>query len=116
MVVKKSNTAVVLKPRIKSKQEREHLAKETEKFYESNKEQIQQKIIEYLQPQTPVVFSTEVSKRGDSGSSVNFFNIRIFAEGKESGNPLVSILFQAKGLSNGEGGKRSDPHELMTAC
>lgn len=116
MVVNKSNTAVVLKPRIKSKQEREHLAKETEKFYESNKEQIQQKIIEYLQPQTPVVFSTEVSKRGDSGSSVNFFNIRIFAEGKESGNPLVSILFQAKGLSNGEGGKRSDPHELMTAC
>lgn len=116
MVVNKSNTAVVLKPRIKSKQEREHLAKETEKFYESNKEQIQQKIIEYLQPQTPAVFSTEVSKRGDSGSSVNFFNIRIFAEGKESGNPLVSILFQAKGLSNGEGGKRSDPHELMTAC
>lgn len=116
MVVKKSNTAVVLKPRIKSKQEREHLSKETEKFYESNKEQIQQKIIEYLQPQTPVVFSTEVSKRGDSGSSVNFFNIRIFVEGKESGNPLVSILFQAKGLSNGEGGKRSDPHELMTAC
>ena len=48
MVVKKSNTAVVLKPRIKSKQEREHLAKETEKFYESNKEQIQQKIIDLL--------------------------------------------------------------------
>lgn len=116
MVVKNSGSKVVLKPRIKSKQEREHLAKETEKFYNSNKEQIQQKIIEYLQPQTPVVFSTEVSKRGDSASSVNFFNIRISAEGRESGNPLVSILFQAKGLSNGEGGKRSDPHELMTAC
>lgn len=116
MVVRSSGSKVVLKPRIKSKQEREHLAKETEKFYESNKEQIQQKIIEYLKPQTPVVFSAEVSKRGDSGSSVNFFNIRLSAEGKENGNPLVSILFQAKGLSNGEGGKRSDPHELMTAC
>lgn len=116
MVVKGSGSKVVLKPRIKSKQEREHLAKETEKFYNTHKEKIQQNIIQYLNPETPVTFSVEVSKRGDSGSSVNFFNIRIFKEGKEGGNPLVSILFQAKGLSNGEGGKRSDPHELMTAC
>jgi hypothetical protein len=116
MVVKGSGSKVVLKPRIKSKQEREHLAKETKTFYDRNKEEIQKKIIEYLNPETPVVFSSEVSKRGDSGSSVNFFNIRVFKEGKEGGNPLVSILFQAKGLSNGEGGKRSDPHELMTAC
>ena len=116
MVVKGSGSKVVLKPRIKSKQEREHLAKETEKFYNKNKEEIEKKIIEYLNPETPVVFSAEVSKRGDSGSSVNFFNLRVFKEGKESGNPILSILFQAKGLSNGEGGKRSDPHELMTAC
>lgn len=116
MVVKGSGSKVVLKPRIKSKQEREHLAKETEKFYDKNSEEIQEKIIEYLNPETPVVFSAEVSKRGDSGSSVNFFNLRVFKEGKESGNPILSILFQAKGLSNGEGGKRSDPHELMTAC
>ena len=116
MVVKGSGSKVVLKPRIKSKQEREHLAKETESFYDKNKEEIQSKIVQYLNPETPVVFSAEVSKRGDSGSSVNFFNIRVFKEGKETGNPLVSILFQAKGLSNGEGGKRSDPHELMTAC
>ena len=116
MVVKGSGSKVVLKPRIKSKQEREHLAQETEKFYNKNSEEIQQKIIEYLNPETPVVFSAEVSKRGDSGSSVNFFNLRVFKEGKESGNPILSILFQAKGLSNGEGGKRSDPHELMTAC
>lgn len=116
MVVRGSGSKVVLKPRIKSKQEREHLAKETEKFYNKNSEEIQQKIIEYLNPETPVVFSAEVSKRGDSGSSVNFFNLRVFKEGKESGNPILSILFQAKGLSNGEGGKRSDPHELMTAC
>lgn len=116
MVVRSSGSKVVLKPRIKSKQEREHLAKETEKFYEKNKSEINEKIIEYLKPETPVVFSAEVSKRGDSGSSVNFFNIRVFNEGKESGNPILSILFQAKGLSNGEGGKRSDPHELMTAC
>jgi len=111
-----SGNKVVLKPRIKSKQEREHLAKETEKFYENNKEKIDEKIKEYLNPETPVVFSAEVSKRGDGGSSVNFFNIRVFKEGKETGNPILSILFQAKGLSNGEGGKRSDPHELMTAC
>jgi len=116
MVVKGSGTKVVLKPRIKSKQEREHLAKETESFYDKNKEEINEKIIEYLKPDSPVVFSVEVSKRGDSGSSVNFFNIRVFKEGKETGNPILSILFQAKGLSNGEGGKRSDPHELMTAC
>ena len=116
MVVKGSGSKVILKPRIKSKQEREHLAKETEKFYNKNSEEIQQKITEYLNPETPVSFSAEVSKRGDSGSSVNFFNIRVFKEGKESGNPILSILFQAKGLSNGEGGKRSDPHELMTAC
>ena len=116
MVVKGSGTKVVLKPRIKSKQEREHLAKETESFYDKNKEEINEKIIEYLKPDSPVVFSAEVSKRGDSGSSVNFFNIRVFKEGKETGNPILSILFQAKGLSNGEGGKRSDPHELMTAC
>jgi len=116
MVVKGSGTKVVLKPRIKSKQEREHLAKETESFYDKNKEDINEKIIEYLKPDSPVVFSVEVSKRGDSGSSVNFFNIRVFKEGKETGNPILSILFQAKGLSNGEGGKRSDPHELMTAC
>lgn len=116
MVVKGSGSKVVLKPRIKSKQEREHLAKETEKFYDRNSEEIKEKIIEYLNPETPVVFSAEVSKRGDSGSSVNFFNLRVFKEGKESGNPILSILFQAKGLSNGEGGKRSDPHELMTAC
>lgn len=116
MVVKGSGSKVVLKPRIKSKQEREHLAKETESFYDKNKEEIQSKIVQYLNPETPVVFSAEVSKRGDSGSSVNFFNVRVFKEGKETGNPLVSILFQAKGLSNGEGGKRSDPHELMTAC
>ena len=116
MVVRGSGSKVVLKPRIKSKQEREHLAKATEKFYDNNKEEIHEKIIEYLEPESPVVFSAEVSKRGDSGSSVNFFNLRVFKEGKESGNPILSILFQAKGLSNGEGGKRSDPHELMTAC
>lgn len=116
MVVKGSGSKVVLKPRIKSKQEREHLAKETETFYDKNKEEIEKKIIEYLNPETPLVFSSEVSKRGDSGSSVNFFNIRVFKEGKETGNPILSILFQAKGLSNGEGGKKSDPHELMTAC
>ena len=116
MVVRGSGSKVVLKPRIKSKQEREHLAKATEKFYDNNKEKIHEKIIEYLEPESPVVFSAEVSKRGDSGSSVNFFNLRVFKEGKESGNPILSILFQAKGLSNGEGGKRSDPHELMTAC
>jgi hypothetical protein len=116
MVVKGSGSKVVLKPRIKSKQEREHLAKETETFYDKNKEEIEKKIIEYLNPETPLVFSSEVSKRGDSGSSVNFFNIRVFKEGKETGNPILSILFQAKGLSNGKGGKKSDPHELMTAC
>ena len=74
MVQVKGNK-LILKPRIKSKQEREHLAKETEKFYNKNKEEIEKKIIEYLEPDSPVVFSAEVSKRGDSGSSVNFFNL-----------------------------------------
>lgn len=115
-MVQGSGNKVVLKPRIKSKQEREHLAKETEKFYNKNSEEIQQKIIEYLNLETPVVFSAEISKRGYSSSSVKFFNIQVFKEGKESGNPILSILFQTKGLSNGEAGKRSDPHELMTAC
>ena len=116
MVVRDSGSKVVLKPRIKSKQEREHLAKETEKFYNENSEEIEKKIIEYLKPDSPVVFSTGLIK--PSGSSVNFFSIKVFKvkEGKESGNPILSIHFQTKGLSNGEGGKRSDPHELMTAC
>ena len=113
MVVRGSGSKVVLKPRIKSKQEREHLAKETEKFYNENSEEIEKKIIEYLKPDSPVVFSTGLIK---SGSSVNFFSIKVFKEGKESGNPILSIHFQTKGLSNGKGGKRSDPHELMTAC
>ena len=114
MVVRDSGSKVVLKPRIKSKQEREHLAKETESFYDKNKEEIQSKIVQYLKPETPVVFSTGLIK--PSGSSVKFFSIKVFKEGKESGNPILSIHFQTKGLSNGEGGKRSDPHELMTAC
>jgi len=110
MVVRDSGSKVVLKPRIKSKQEREHLAKETEKFYNENSEEIEKKIIEYLKPDSPVVFSTGLIK--PYGSSVNFFSIKVFKEGKESGNPILSIHFQTKGL----GGKRSDPHELMTAC
>ena len=114
MVARDSGSKVVLKPRIKSKQEREHLAKETESFYNKNSEEIEKKIIEYLKPDSPVVFSTGLIK--PSGSSVNFFSIKVFKEGKESGNPILSIHFQTKGLSNGEGGKRSDPHELMTAC
>ena len=40
MVVKGSGSKVLLKPRIKSKQEREHLAKETEKFYDRNSEAV----------------------------------------------------------------------------
>lgn len=113
MVIRNSGSKVTLRPRIKSKKERDHLARETQKFYEENREIIESNIIKFVPPQVSYTFEIDTKKETGSTGALTF-SVRVYEKDKKTA--VLTVFFQAKGLSNGEGGRRSDPHELMTAC
>jgi len=112
MVVKASNSRIKFIPRIKSKQERNHLANSTKEWVETNKNLLRDAVTPYLPGGVMYEIKIDIGVKTGSGSQTVEF--ALVAEGKK--NAAFSFWWQGKGLSNGSVGKRSDPHELMTAC
>lgn len=112
MVVKQSNSRIKFIPRIKSKQERNHLANATKDWVEENKNLLRDAITPHLPSGVMYEIKIDIGLKTGSGSQTVEF--ALVPEGKK--NAAFSFWWQGKGLSNGVAGKRSDPHELMTAC
>jgi hypothetical protein len=112
MVVKQSNSRIKFIPRIKSKQERNHLANATKEWVEENKNLLRDAITPYLPGGMMYEIKIDIGVKTGSGSQTVEF--ALVPQGKK--NATFSFWWQGKGLSNGAAGKRTDPHELMTAC
>lgn len=112
MVVKQSNSRIKFIPRIKSKQERNHLANATKDWVEENKNLLRDAITQYLP--IGVMYEIKIDIGVKTGSGSQTVEFALVPQGKK--NAVFSFWWQGKGLSNGAAGKRSDPHELMTAC
>ena len=111
MVKTPSKTQVTLVPRIKSKTERNWMRGKIKELCEDNRDEIIQNIREYI-PEG--IYEFKFEERKITGTGLLSYVIEATPEGKK--NAALRIAFQGKGLSNGAGGKREDPHELMTAC
>ena len=113
---------VTLRPRIKDKKQRTSLIDSIEKLVNNNIDIVRQKFINNLDPSE--TYEVEVPPAGIySGSSskslrIDAYQIKIDKKGNRTkpSRPTWKILIQSKGLSNGSTGKRSDPHEIMTAA
>lgn len=112
MVVKASNSRVKFIPRIKSKQERNHLANATKDWVEEHKNLLRDAVTPHLPGGVMYEIKIDIGVKTGSGSQTVEF--ALVPQGKK--NAAFSFWWQGKGLSNGAAGKRSDPHELMTAC
>ena len=111
MVKTPSKSQVTLVPRIKSKTERNWLRGKIKEMVEENRDSIIENIKNYI-PEG--VYDFKFEERKITGTGLLSYVIEAIPEGKR--NAALRIAFQGKGLSNGAGGKREDPHELMTAC
>ena len=111
MVKTPSKSQVTLVPRIKSKTERNWLRGKIKDMVEENRDAIIQNMRNYI-PEG--VYDFKFEERKIAGTGLLSYVIEAIPEGKR--NAALRIAFQGKGLSNGAGGKREDPHELMTAC
>ncbi|WLW37108.1 hypothetical protein [Synechococcus phage S-MS29] len=111
MVKTPSKSQVTLVPRIKSKTERNWLRGKIKDMVEENRDAIIQNMRNYI-PEG--VYDFKFEERKITGTGLLSYVIEAIPEGKR--NAALRIAFQGKGLSNGAGGKREDPHELMTAC
>ncbi len=111
MVKTPSKSQVTLVPRIKSKTERNWLRGKIKDMVEENRDAIIQNIKNYI-PEG--VYDFKFEERKITGTGLLSYVIEAVPDGKK--NAVLRIAFQGKGLSNGAGGKREDPHELMTAC
>ena len=111
MVKISSGTTLGLIPRIKVKTERNWLRGKIKEFVEENKENIIANIREVLKLEGVWEWNFEEKVIG----SLSGLQSYVISGAKEGKNPTIRIVFASKGLSNGAGGKREDPHELMTA-
>lgn len=111
MVKTPSKSQVTLVPRIKSKTERNWLRGKIKDMVEENRDAIIQDIKNYI-PEG--VYDFKFEERKITGTGLLSYVIEAVPDGKKTA--ILRIAFQSKGLSNGAGGKREDPHELMTAC
>ena len=111
MVKTPSKSQVTLVPRIKSKTERNWLRGKIKDMVEENRDSIIENMRNYI-PEG--VYDFKFEERKITGTGLLSYVIEAIPEGKR--NAVLRIAFQSKGLSNGAGGKREDPHELMTAC
>ncbi|AIX15207.1 hypothetical protein Syn7803C99_155 [Synechococcus phage ACG-2014a] len=112
MVKIPSGTTLGLIPRIKVKTERNWLRGKIKEFVEENQENIITNIREVLKLEGVWEWSFEEKVIG----SLSGLQSYVISGAKEGKKPTIKIVFASKGLSNGAGGKREDPHELMTAC
>ena len=111
MIFAKSGSTVVLRPRIKSKTERDWLRGKFKSYIESRQSELEKEIIEAVPPKTAYAFSYE--EEVVAGTGIKSYIIKATEDGKK--RAAITILLQSKGMSNGSAGKREDPHELMTA-
>lgn len=129
MRVVSGNSKIILKPRIKAKQERDALREATMKLVEDNVDTIEKNISILLGP--PDLYKKKAKAweffyddPKPSGSSIQIYRIKVIAvlddkpiSNAETARAALTIDFQAKGLGNAEGySSKPDPHELMTAC
>ena len=111
MIFAKSGSTVVLKPRIRSKTERDWLRGKFKSYIEGRQSELEEAIIEAVPPKVAYTFTYD--EQVVAGTGIKSFIIKATEEGKS--RAAITILLQSKGMSNGSAGKREDPHELMTA-
>jgi hypothetical protein len=111
MIFAKSGSTVILKPRIRSKTERDWLRDQFKSYIEKRKSKLEKAIVEEVPPKVAYTFTYD--EQVVAGTGIKSYIIKATEEGKN--RAAITILLQSKGMSNGSGGKREDPHELMTA-
>ena len=111
MIFAKSGSTVVLKPRIRSKTERDWLRGKFKSYIEGRQSELEEAIVEVVPPKVAYAFTYD--EQVVAGTGIKSFIIKATEEGKS--RATITILLQSKGMSNGSAGKREDPHELMTA-
>ena len=111
MIFAKSGSTVVLKPRIRSKTERDWLRGQFKSYIEGRQSELEEAIIEVVPPKVAYTFTYD--EQVVAGTGIKSYIIKATEEGKN--RAAITILLQSKGMSNGSAGKREDPHELMTA-
>lgn len=111
MLFSKSQTTIILRPRIRSKKERDWLRGRFKSYIEERQSELEQEIIKLVPPKIAYDFS--YAEEVVAGTGIKSYIIKATEEGKNRAS--ITILLQSKGMSNGSGGTREDPHELMTA-
>jgi len=111
MIFAKSGSTVVLKPRIRSKTERDWLRGKFKIYIEGRQSELEKAIIQEVPPKVAYTFTYD--EQVVAGTGIKSYIIKATEEGKN--RATITILLQSKGMSNGSAGKREDPHELMTA-
>jgi len=111
MIFAKSGSTVVLKPRIRSKTERDWLRGQFKSYIEGRRSELEKAIVEEVPPKVAYTFTYD--EQVVAGTGIKSYIIKATEEGKN--RSAITILLQSKGMSNGSAGKREDPHELMTA-
>jgi hypothetical protein len=111
MIFAKSGSTVVLKPRIRSKTERDWLRGKFKSYIDGRQSELEKAIVEEVPPK--VAYNFTYDEQVVAGTGIKSFIIKATEEGKN--RAAITILLQSKGMSNGSAGKREDPHELMTA-
>ena len=122
-VLPTTKSRILIRPRIKDKKQRTALIKGIHKLIEDNIDTVRQKLLTHLDADTSWEISLNPDTKPRTGSGalsalIEVFKVTVDKKGvrKVGGTASWSILFQAKGLSNGSTGKREDPHEIMTAA
>lgn len=110
-----SATSIRMVPRIKVRTERNWIRGEIKKWFEEHLEEIQNKVTPYLPSDKDEVYNWEIFEKVMSGTGLPSLLVTATKEGGNKDRPAFRFLVQPKGLTAGDGGKREDPHELMTA-
>ena len=111
MLFSKSQSTIILRPRIRSKKERDWLRGKFKDYIESRQYDLEQAIVKLVPPK--IAYNFSYTEEVVAGTGIKSYIIKATEEGKGRAN--LTILLQSKGMSNGSGGAREDPHELMTA-
>ena len=111
MIFAKSGSTIVLRPRIRSKTERDWLRGQFKSYIEGRQSDLEKAIVDEVPPKVAYIFTYD--EQVVAGTGIKSYIIKVTEEGKS--RATITILLQSKGMSNGSAGKREDPHELMTA-
>jgi len=111
MLFSKSQSTIILRPRIRSKKERDWLRGKFKDYIENRQYNLEQAIVKLIPPK--IAYNFSYTEEVVAGTGIKSYIIKATEEGKGRAN--LTVLLQSKGMSNGSGGAREDPHELMTA-